>query len=164
MEQWFHKEASFKESVFLIIVMLAAAYWYIFCIGTAFPGLADHLSKTPIGITIAAPSTPLFILVAAFFEELIFRFPLSIPVRRGLSVPVIMIFVAVFSIIFGLLHGTWANIFMQGVVGALFSVVYLKCGGMSGNYPKALAASTVIHFLYNMIALGLAYIAGATAI
>jgi membrane protease YdiL (CAAX protease family) len=46
------------------------------------------------------------------------------------------------SVIFGLIHGSWRNIFLQGSVGIVLSMAFLKGGYVS---------SVVAHFFCNFL-------------
>jgi hypothetical protein len=103
-------------------------------------------------------------LFAAFYEEVLFRWiplaPLLLMFKKkhvGL-----LIFQAVcFSIFFGALHFWRYNGFplvlqailplaIQGVIGFLYSLVFIKCAKKNSYFQfKALAFSTIVHFLYN---------------
>ena len=91
------------------------------------------------------------LFAAAAFEELLFRLiPLAGAViifgRR--PVPVLAVSV-ISSAVFGLLHGNFVNIFVQGTNGFLLSLLFLKCGGFNGKSLKGFATSSLGHFLFN---------------
>ena len=89
--------------------------------------------------------------------------PLAFLSGVGLSTAKVLVFAIIFSVIFGFLHGGIPNIFIQGVGGFMYSVLFLKCGGLQGNYTKAIATSTAVHFLFNMTLLAIAIISGGTS-
>lgn len=90
------------------------------------------------------------IIFTPIWEEVVFRYmPLIIVIMLcGVSKKVLYCALIV-SILFGFLHGGYAHIFVQGVVGILFSIVFLKCGGLQKKYIKAVSASTLTHFGVN---------------
>lgn len=92
----------------------------------------------------------IFLAAIAILEEIVFRFfPLHTVVGM-IKKPRAVLFVAIIvSIIFGYLHGNWQKIFLQGMTGFVLSCVYLKCGGFQKRWPKALAASSLTHILFN---------------
>lgn len=53
------------------------------------------------------------------------------------------------SVVFGYIHGGWFTLPVQGVSGIIFSVVYLKFGGMQGKVILPFVASSITHFFYN---------------
>lgn len=161
---WLKKEARGKQ-VFLYII------------GAVFLHLAWSLSALEImrwlnisiplmGNSIApifTPTLPILIFVLALMEEVFFRLPLAFVVRvsRYFSVKSIGTALALasaffLSILFGLCHGSVYHIFLQGVGGFIYSILFLKCGGYQGKYLKPLMASTAVHFLFNMSVLGIA--------
>lgn len=87
----------------------------------------------------------------AFIEEIAYRFPLAILIVFGLRTIPVLIVAAVFSLIFGIAHGKLANILMQGGDGILWCLLFLKCGGLQGNYFQALLVTTTVHFICNFI-------------
>ena len=89
----------------------------------------------------------------AFKEEIVFRAPLSLlgPLSCRWSSQIVIWAVVLISILFGYLHGDWTNILLQGGLGLIFSLVYLKMGGMRGRVLIPLLASSAVHFLYNGI-------------
>ena len=54
------------------------------------------------------------------------------------------------SIAFGLVHGSFKNIFVQGIGGLVYSIIFLKCGGFQRRFFKAIASSTLAHAAFNM--------------
>lgn len=93
---------------------------------------------------------PLF----AAIEEAIFRLPLRIFLKRNLSPRRLCVVVIILSVLFGLGHGGWSGVPIQGVMGVVFCVVYLRCGGLQKKYWKAFLSSTGVHTLHNCIVIG----------
>lgn len=159
MEQWLRKEATPKESLYLIIGVLAASLAYSVFLDIAFPGLMERLFRQPkAGLPILSPLTAAIVLITVFLEELMFRFPLAF--FRKLPFPVVMAMVAVLSVVFGRVHGSWLNVPIQGVIGVMFSLLFLKLGGLNGSKGKALLLMTAIHFVYDAMALSVNYLSG----
>lgn len=101
-----------------------------------------------------------WLIVSAFCEEVLFRlFPLVAADAWGKSKKIFIV-VGLASCIFGLMHGGFFFIILQGVNGVLLSLLFLKCGGLQGKYGKALATTTVSHFLVNSTIAGMALITG----
>lgn len=103
-------------------------------------------------------------LFAAFYEEVLFRWIPLAPLLLAFNKKQVglLIFQAIcFSIFFGALHIWRYNGFplvlqvifplaIQGVIGFLCSLVFIKCAKKNSYFQlKALASSTAVHFLYN---------------
>lgn len=107
----------------------------------------------------------IFIFTAALSEELVFRLIPIFTIQLLLSflnininfkILILFISIIIVSIVFGYLHGNYINVFIQGVGGLIYSLVYLKYGGyyLSNQYSSfdpydAFIISTVFHFFYN---------------
>ena len=95
------------------------------------------------------------VILAPLIEEMLYRFfPLAIAVnlsggRRWLIISTAI----VSSMIFGYHHFGWLSLPIQGVAGLILSGVFLKCGGLSGNFTKAVACSITLHALFNFLAI-----------
>ncbi len=103
---------------------------------------------------------------AAFFEEFLFRFSPIFTIQFLLSffsikinykISILFICIIMISIFFGYLHGNYINVFIQGVSGFIYSLIYLKYGGYYLSYQNsslnsfnALYISTIFHFFHNI--------------
>jgi membrane protease YdiL (CAAX protease family) len=86
----------------------------------------------------------------AFVEELAFRaFPLSTGFSLGLRVKGLMFIAIVSSVVFGYLHGGYTHIFIQGISGLIFCIIYLKCGCLEHKFFKPLFSATLAHASFN---------------
>jgi membrane protease YdiL (CAAX protease family) len=93
-------------------------------------------------------------------EEILFRLPLSLAVKllkrweRARNYTLIAL-VIILSVAFGLAHGdgSFASrclfVPMQGVMGVVFCVFYLKCGGFNGKIWKPLLLTWALHVMLN---------------
>jgi len=96
-------------------------------------------------------------------EEFIFRLlPLGLGLRLARVLKkdplFLLIFLSIsFSAVFGLGHGRYTNILIQGMVGLSWCVLFLKCGGFQGKYLKAFSATLLSHLLYNLFILANAF-------
>jgi hypothetical protein len=108
-----------------------------------------------------------FLVVAPISEEIQFRLIpfvivfLSLRAMRleGRTVGMWVLMATLFltSIVFGLAHGSFRNIFMQGVSGVVYGLVFLKWRGLTQaryvdrikNTAKGLLASTIVHSSFN---------------
>lgn len=169
---WLKKEAGWEEIFWLIILFLGIGYGY--SIGTVL--LLERLGfdVPPVAAASSLRGMEVFsiwfvALLAgmALFEEILFRFPLSVSVAATsiLKLPsvLVIVFALVLSAIFGWAHGSIYHVFIQGGTGFGWSMLYLKCGGFQGKPFKGLAVTTTTHFLFNAIAISLyALISGTT--
>lgn len=84
----------------------------------------------------------------AVSEEIVFRLiPLKLAwwIGRGNKVALFLT-AGLSSIAFGYIHGGWKYVSVQGVGGALYSIIYLKFGGIRGKALIPLAAVSTLHF------------------
>ncbi len=94
----------------------------------------------------------------ALKEEFVYRRPISLIVSRNGLGYVCLAWVIIAQIIFGLDHGSFYNIFIQGVAGCFYVVIFLKCGGASGKIIKPMLASASGHALYNLILVAIVFL------
>lgn len=127
----------------------------------------------------------------ALGEEVLFRLPLSIlgrlsqllrwavlkisgnpgpPVgseeylasRRRWAAPFVLPLALLLPPLFGIAHGMWQFVFIQGVAGLMFTLLYLKCGGGMGKVVKPLLICALAHFIIDGTIFGLAILSGQT--
>lgn len=112
--------------------------------------LSFNIPPIKAGLTILKWNFPFLLFLFAATEELLFRFfPLYSSVEAyGISKKVLLYAIGA-SIIFGLLHGSFFNIFIQGVSGFLYCLLFLKCGGFQKKYIRAFFVTTTSHFFFN---------------
>jgi membrane protease YdiL (CAAX protease family) len=147
--------------VILILVGTIAdlAYSFIASFVMNFLGIIPDRPVGNLGIEILNWYFLPTILFRATIEELIFRFPLSCAVITwGVSKKVLGA-ALVSSLIFGFLHGGCTNfgfiyegvhhIFLQGVGGLFYCLLYLKCGGLNKRFLKPIVVTTIAHATYN---------------
>ncbi len=148
--RWLEKEACGKNLCFYVIICLIIDFMYCFSILELFNLLKINppTSKEKIPINLIFP---LILFGSAFFEELIFRAPLIGVIKMGWPKYKIIISATIFSAAFGMCHGSIYNIFIQGVSGFMYCVLFLKCGGIQKKYNKALITTTTAHFSFNGI-------------
>lgn len=150
MENWLKREAVGWHVIFYVlgctvINLLIAAL----TMGIVYLFKVDFPAKESIGLEILSPTFPFLLFILAFIEEVMFRLPLAIAITYEWSVRWLFIFMVVLSVLFGISHGSVYNIPVQGAIGLMFSILFLKCGGMEERYKKAILATTTAHFLYN---------------
>lgn len=88
------------------------------------------------------------VIIAPLIEEVIFRL-LPITVVQGLTPSRFVLWAVVLlsSIIFGFLHGSWQNIFIQGVGGIIFSRAFLR-GGLISSLSAHCVPNFAVFILY----------------
>ncbi|MDO8600869.1 MAG: CPBP family intramembrane metalloprotease [bacterium] len=85
------------------------------------------------------------VIIAPLFEEFIFRFiPIKLTEIFTKRKSILWSVVVLSSILFGVAHGSWYNIFIQGPSGIILSVAFLR-----GGYFTSVAA----HATHNGITL-----------
>ena len=149
----FKKEARGLEVVFCVICCTIFSIIYGLTAGFIAEKITGRHCTVDFGPINALPL--IFFSASLFFsalaEEIFFRAPLVYVASIFQSIKITLIAAAIFSIIFGMLHGGLRNILIQGVMGFLFSMSFLKCGGFHGKVFKPLLSATSAHFLYNFI-------------
>lgn len=96
---------------------------------------------------------PFVIALSTLIEELIFRLPLALAVRKWGRSKKVLLVALILSILFGYSHGTAYNILIQGVVGFSFCLLFLKCGGYEKKYKNGLLTSWATHTIYDLLLL-----------
>lgn len=162
MESWLEDEAEGGKIFLYIGLYVPLALVVSLLAGSYFISVHAPLANQTATVTELKSLGPVIVwpvlFIAAAAEELIFRlFPLvaAFLIFGRRLIPVLAIALGA-SLIFGVLHGNYLNIFIQGASGFLLSLLFLKCGGYNGNILKAVASSSLGHFLLNgLIALTL---------
>jgi membrane protease YdiL (CAAX protease family) len=113
--------------------------------GTELPRQQSSFSDEQWTLAVAV-----FLFAAAFGEEVLFRLPLALFARQRPARDV-MIGALLLPAVFGRLHGSAANVLLQGAGGLAYSVLFLKCGGCQGRPLKGLLASTTAHWGFNAL-------------
>ncbi len=162
---WLTREARGRQIVKLIFICLVVNFVLNFISLGIFA--AAHIS-VPSRTNLDFRSLPVLYIqraINAFSEEIKFRlFPLAIVVEIGWSIKRILIVAAASSLIFGYIHGGWPCIFLQGIGGFLYCLLFLKCGGYQKKFGQALAVTIMTHFLFNAILITAALLLGVTRV
>lgn len=102
--------------------------------------------------------------VGAVVEEFVFRFlPIAILALFTPSVNAFLLTTALAAAAFGVMHGGFASLLMQGTGGLLLGVLFLKCGGLHGRKIKAWLAASTAHALINFFKFALFVLASLAA-
>lgn len=103
------------------------------------------------------PEVMLIVVSMIPLEELIFRVPLILPVRRyGLHWQT-AVSVVLLAVLFGWAHGSLYNALFQGVFGLLLGLLFLKAGGLTGQYVQAYFTTLGLHYLWDFISIPIGY-------
>ncbi|MDB5194001.1 MAG: phosphatase family protein [Parcubacteria group bacterium] len=91
----------------------------------------------------------------ATLEEFKYRLlPIGILVGFHASPRVLMTGIIVSSMWFGLIHGKPSHLLIQGIGGLLYSIVFLKCGGVEGRIFFPFACVCALHYAWNGLVFG----------
>lgn len=141
---WINREVkSFWLWIFLLAVILLRLGYAFFLLR-----IVEYQPDSSGTVNIKS-ETLITIIEYAFREELRYRLPLLLCIVQSYSWWLVGGAVLISSCIFGSIHGDITNIPLQGVAGLLYSIVFLKCGGLQGRPYKALFSSTFCHSGYN---------------
>jgi membrane protease YdiL (CAAX protease family) len=89
-------------------------------------------------------------------EEFFFRLPLMF--LTDAQPKTILIGAIFLSTIFGFTHGGWQQLPVQGFLGLILCLVFLKCGGIKEKPGKAFLSSSFVHFTFNWLLLTIALV------
>ncbi len=162
---WLSREIRGKQ-VYLYIVGCVILH-LVHCFSVLEIADLLRIKIPPIGDGTTKILTPVFPFYLAFCvcaEEFLFRLPLAIPIAKGWKITWVLASALVLSVIFGAIHGGITHIFIQGVGGFMYSILFLKCGGLQQRYRQALAVTTATHFLFDVVTIGIEVARGATSI
>jgi len=153
MFKWLDVEPTWKQV--LIWIPLSALGLFVYNTWMIWFVLSfDLMALPPVQSVVQMPIVSwsflptLFML--AFIEEFIFRFlPAVFFLDRRSSYFDIVFYIVVTSWAFGMVHGGKMHLIFQGAGGLLFSIVYLKYGGIREKHFYGLFASTATHTFFN---------------
>ena len=166
---WLEKEAKGYNVIAIVIGAVILDFILTVVVIYAMEVINFNISNTPTrfsvtetenSIKILSLYLPCLLYVSAAMEECIFRcMPLVPAVEICGTSKMVLLVAVVSSIMFGVIHGGYDHIFLQGVGGFIYCIVFLKCGGFNENYTKGFLSSTTSHFLFNMTLMLIAVIA-----
>lgn len=93
----------------------------------------------------------------ALLEEICWRLPLVLMVKwTGRNAKAVLLFAVALSVGFGSGHSYLSGseliaITIQGTLGFIWCLLFLKAGGMQGKILKPLLVTTLVHTCYNWI-------------
>jgi membrane protease YdiL (CAAX protease family) len=167
---WFENEAKFESRIssFMFIVigkllLLGLGLWLV----SLFP--SPHFAEGTGDSSAAIQeygwffTLGIFCVLGPFLEELLYRvIPLGFAAwlvsglkltQPGLAAAFMVAAILASSAWFGLSHGDWANLFIQGAAGVVYAIVYLKWSRMGAKIGRGWLATAGIHGTYNLIAI-----------
>lgn len=169
--RWFRRSAPFSDLIgylWLIVglqalVLLGAAT----AISLGFPELSISGKTVNFGVEWRTmPHTQVIVrstMLVPFFEELVFRYlPLGLTFfivwacglsLRPLGTVIVVGAILLTSVVFGYIHGGIGNVFIQGLAGVTFGVIFAKWSGFGARCGKGLLASTIAHGATNALIL-----------
>jgi membrane protease YdiL (CAAX protease family) len=113
--------------------------------------LPDSTGKKIIGMirTIPLPILLILLVSTVVTEEAAFRLPLALILNKKSSLLNILVAASSSGLLFGVMHGSVLNIFIQGSVGFLWALLFIKTGGTRGRYVEGFFWVVFMHFLYD---------------
>lgn len=91
------------------------------------------------------------VIIGPVTEEYIFRYPLYWLYEKTYSFKITIFVAVLLSIGFGLLHGSSWHIFVQGIAGFLYCLLFLKAGGMHDEPDIGIKVTIFAHASFNAI-------------
>ena len=158
---WLAKEVPQKSRKWFILSAVCLSVVWSICVIMVLDFFGIELpQKQTMGLKIATWYFHFILFILAAIEEALFRLPLAaITYKLGKS-RVVLLAILLSSVIFGLLHGGFICIFIQGVSGIILCAVFLKCGGFQENARAGFLASVLTHYLCNVVLIWLAFMGG----
>ncbi|HTY40223.1 MAG TPA: CPBP family glutamic-type intramembrane protease [Candidatus Paceibacterota bacterium] len=155
---WLYRGAHGVDAFIWLFVGLLVSVLWGGCVSAAIDMLdLRRLEFHPeVALLVLTPFAFKSVFSMALFEEFLFRTPLGLAARHIGSRELLKLTTFV-SFAFGAAHsiGTTETLtaaaFVQGGLGVIYAFVFLKMGGMEGRLARGLAASTFVHFTYNVI-------------
>ncbi len=149
---WLGKEAQGKQIFGYIIGTITLAFFFTAFFLSLFYSTHTDLSSMSKSTADIVPGFLFLMIIPLITEEIMFRFlPLMWAKEMRFSIKGILIVALISSVFFGYIHGNAYNIVFQGTTGFLFSLLFLKCGGMQSKYFKATCCTFTAHYMFNAI-------------
>lgn len=167
LERWLQKEAKGWSVLGWIIISVLLIFLYSAAVGLLIDRVVGSDSENEWNLLRAADKAPhisfwgVFVIIFMYFcfasrEEILFRWlPFTIVCLEKFNFKTVITTAIISSVIFGYLHGGFIHIFVQGIGGFIFCLLYLKCGGYHNRNIKAVFVSTSAHALYNVLLIAL---------
>jgi membrane protease YdiL (CAAX protease family) len=165
LTSWLEQPYDRRRMLLLMAVVVVADLTYsllavlgVYAFGGSLPASAgEDLLSGRYGFLELA----LLLVGVVILEEVLFRLvPLGLA-RLFRASPRVMVLIAILSSIgFGLAHGSWTSILIQGVSGLCLSLIYLKAGGLSGRVIRGFDWSCGAHLCFNALVFAVALATG----
>jgi membrane protease YdiL (CAAX protease family) len=150
----------------LPIVILLLDFFLTFVVLGIFSLIEVPLSEPePFEIVIFSWSFFAFILYVSASEELLFRIlPLLLTMKLTRRREVLVIVMVISAAFFGYVHGGVSHIFLQGIGGFLYSVLFIKYSRRGKNPIEGSLVVITIHSLFNIAISSLLLLGGEVEI
>lgn len=148
-ETWLEEEIP-RDKVFLWILYFSIALFLIYNIVFIIKFLLfGNYGKVLFFDYRYLPGLLMETVIMAFPEELIFRFLLFTVIGSYFGIARNIRYIIICSIAFGFLHpGFWVDVYIS-VIGFIFNIFYIKCGGLGDRCVEATFLTTILHTFYN---------------
>jgi hypothetical protein len=141
---WIQVKPTLKDFFIIASVSIVSMHVWCFLLGNAFlkmNWIEEEKRFNTFGENI----------IFSFLEENLSRLiPIMITMEIWGFGKMLFLVIILSSFIFGIVHGYFACIFLQGIWGIVFSVIFLKFGGLYQEYITAWISVSIIHSVYNM--------------
>ncbi len=162
---WLGEEAVGRKIWWYIFLFVIGNLIYCSVVIYLLQCIGVHLhERKNLGISFVTWSFFFLLLIDLAFEELFFRIPLIIPITLSWSTRAILLYAIPFSIVFGLLHGGFLNILIQGVAGFGLCILALKCGGLQGRPVRGFLVAYIAHVLFDITIFAIVFFQGTHTI
>jgi len=170
--RWFRRGASLSDLIGYLWLIVGVQALVLFgaaiAIRTGFPELSVSGNTVDFGAewrtTPHAEVIVLGTMLVPLFEELVFRYlPLGLTFfvvwafglsHRPLGTALVVGAILLTSLVFGYVHGGIGNVFIQGLAGVTFGIIFAKWSSFGASCGKGLLASTIAHGATNAVILG----------
>jgi len=158
---WFKKPLAGQSLVYFLVGSAIVSFIATIMICALMASFGITVGRRGMGSLLITNDIIPRMVSYALIEETLCRFiPLFIAFATKKKY-VILATVILSSITFGWVHGSWANIPVQGVAGLIFCCVFLKCSSFGRNLGKGLLCSTAVHAGFNLILVAILVHGGA---
>lgn len=148
-ERWLAEESTVLQSLWHASATIAVSVAYSLLVWTLFGKVVGY------HFPLSAMSADQYVLIIAggFGEEVLFRvFPLAVVIGLfGRNAAALVGTSVLASFYFGYLHAGPTRIIVQGMLGLLLCLLYLKAGGYHKKEVRGLAFCGTVHVVYNFI-------------
>lgn len=166
LEKLIYTKKTYREIVWIFVIILSFNFFYFDILDLFYKIFAPQYIPTGDIVNEAMTNelskygAMVFILITlgyVVWEELLFRFPLSLLLWAKFKAKFILLGVMILTCGFIWIHlGNSQDvkylfpILLQGVGGILISILFILSGANNGKYFQAFAVVVLYHFIWNM--------------